>query len=78
MESTDDENIRSEYVADETAIAKLGWGADEYREYIREAFGRDWLDNKNVDEEPTQTLYRHARRRLLKSLEYDEKKQVGR
>ena len=74
----DAENIRSEYVADETAVAKLGWRADNYREYIRETFGRDWLDKENWDEEPSKKHHWYARSRLLKSLEYDEKKQVGR
>jgi len=81
----DKQNIRSEYVADETAVAKLGWGADEYREYIRNTFdnddcSQDMLDNKNGDvpEKYTQEKHHcHARSQLLKDLEDDRRNQVG-
>jgi hypothetical protein len=77
-EQGNDENIRSEYVADEAAVAKLGWGADEYRQYISSTFNNSCIqdmvgnENRDVSGEYTQEKYHcHARSQLLKSLERD-------
>jgi hypothetical protein len=80
----DEENIRSEYVADKTAVAKLGWGVDEYSHFISRTYDKpciqDMLSNENWDvpeKYSKKEHYCHAKSRLLKALEYERKTQIG-